>query len=116
MKKPASNRKRVYKKFDGLCAYCGCFLNKTTFHVDHIQAKSLNGNNDIDNLFPSCLSCNIRKGAMSVERFRKELYRDVIQLQRDNAKFRMLRRYGIINVNVKNIEFYFERRNHEASK
>lgn len=33
---PKSVRKRVYAKYDGHCAYCGCKIPEKGFNVDHL--------------------------------------------------------------------------------
>jgi 5-methylcytosine-specific restriction endonuclease McrA len=46
-------REKVWKKYDGKCAYCGIYLVKG-WNVDHIKSKIFGGTNDLDNLNPSC--------------------------------------------------------------
>ena len=58
----AKIRKAVWRKAtDGRCWYCGCKLDPFEFHVDHFHPKSRGGSNDIENLVPSCISCNLKK-------------------------------------------------------
>jgi 5-methylcytosine-specific restriction endonuclease McrA len=63
------NRRLVYDKHNGHCAYCGCNLEFKEMQVDHLVSKlifSLKSNkiytdnelNDIDNLTSSCKVCN----------------------------------------------------------
>lgn len=44
------------------CAYCGKKLTKKTATRDHIIALSRGGSDFIENIAPSCLSCNSSKG------------------------------------------------------
>lgn len=69
--------------FEYSCAYCGAQENLT---VDHIVALAAGGTNDVNNIIPSCLSCNCSKGSrnmhswytkqafFSEERYEKILY------------------------------------------
>lgn len=103
-------RRKVYEKIDGHCAYCGCELEYKDMQVDHV--KSLywyNGTNDLDNLMPSCRSCNHYKSTQSVESMRENLSLIPQRLTRDNASFRLALKYGLIAINKKPVKFYFER-------
>ncbi len=103
-------RKRVFERFEGNCAYCGHEIYLDNFQVDHKIPKAKLREADFwDNLMPSCRACNIRKGTLSIERFRTELVRDTYQLDRDSAKFRLLQKYNLIVITNKEIEFYFEK-------
>ena len=115
---PATKRELIYNKFGGKCAYCGCEILKTNFHVDHITAlyrgtpqhmlKTKKGTSHIDNLNPSCVSCNSSKSTYSIEQWRSELELKTKRLIRDIPSFRILRRFGIIEIVEKKIVFYFE--------
>lgn len=68
-----SRRERVYKMFNGRCAYCGCEMDKyDDFEVDHI-VPYVKGGKTKNNLFPACKICNNAKGTQSIEEFRKYL-------------------------------------------
>lgn len=68
-----AKRKRVYERDKGKCAYCGRFLEKDNFCIDHIIPLSRGGNNEDDNLTVSCRSCNSRKYTKTAEEFREVL-------------------------------------------
>jgi len=108
-----SQRLKVFNKFDGCCAYCSEEIDFSNFHVEHVIPKrSFKNPKDADfwdNFRPSCSPCNLRKGPLSVERFKSELVRDIYQLKRDSAKFRLLIKYGLISINDFPVSFYFER-------
>ena len=79
---PKSVRKQVYAKYNGHCAYCGCYIPEKGFNVDHLHclkhyeyAEEFTGIDvhDISNLMPSCGSCNRYKATMDLETFRKQL-------------------------------------------
>ena len=69
-----SVRESVYKRFDGRCAYCGRPIAQSRFmQIDHIKSIYYGGGNEIDNLFPSCRSCNHYKSTMTLSDFRHQL-------------------------------------------
>lgn len=69
-----SKGEKVFAKTDGHCAYCGIVLD-IDWNVDHVIPKARGGSNGIDNLFAACPTCNMSKGAKSLEQFRYILWR-----------------------------------------
>ncbi len=54
----------VWNKTDGYCYHCKSRLNPfDDFHVDHLIPVSRGGTDDIKNLVPSCIACNLSKGS-----------------------------------------------------
>ena len=119
-KKPKSVSRKlrleVFRRQDGLCAYCGEALPEKGFHIDHIEPQSLrfyHYGKDVhrsENLHASCRSCNILKGSHSLEGFRYlvgEFYRT---LRRD-SRYRCLLRFNrITETHVdKDVLFHFEK-------
>jgi 5-methylcytosine-specific restriction endonuclease McrA len=121
MSKDITNTKRylVFNKYGGKCAYCGCDLNKLNFNVDHInplyrgwkqnQLKKEKGTSKIENLNPSCFSCNCSKSSYSIDEWRKELELKTTRLLRDSSQFRIAERFGLVKINKKPLVFYFEK-------
>ena len=103
-------REKVWAAYnDCNCAYCGCEITFETMEVDHIEPTERCGKNDsLDNLVPSCRSCNRSKDTYLLEEFRDRLIEDVNRLRRDSAKFRILERFGLIKAVDKKLVFYFE--------
>lgn len=62
---PASIRLAVFERDGWRCAYCDTHTGP--FHVDHIFPVSKGGTDDMENLTCSCMSCNLSKGAKTVE-------------------------------------------------
>lgn len=61
----------------GKCEYCGTKTTRqsgpTQRNTDHINPKSRNGNNTIDNADNTCRSCNQQKRARTKQEFRRDL-------------------------------------------
>lgn len=59
-RKPLSKRVRfeVFKRDGFVCQYCGNHPPDVSLEVDHIQAVSRGGENDLDNLVTACFACN----------------------------------------------------------
>ena len=79
MSKSKSVRERVYKKFDGRCAYCGREIEYKGMQVDHFYpqsreryyaARKINVHAE-ENLMPTCRRCNHYKRAATPNQFRK---------------------------------------------
>ncbi len=58
------NRKRLYRRDDGQCVYCG---SKKGLTIDHVLPKSRGGKNTWSNLVTCCSPCNIKKGNRTPE-------------------------------------------------
>ena len=113
-------RDLVFNKFNGHCAYCGCLIKRSKFHIDHfIPLKrgisdrelkgSKRGSNELDNYFPSCASCNSSKNSYSIEIWRKELSLKIMRLNRDSSQYCLMKRFGLIKETGLPIIFYFEK-------
>ena len=74
-----SVREKVYRKYEGCCAYCGKVMEYQQMQVDHYypQCKAryyLRRKIDVhaeENLMPTCRRCNHYKRAATPEQFRK---------------------------------------------
>jgi len=129
MKLTKSKREALRLKFNGLCAYCGHPLGER-WHADHIEhvkrkleAVIDNGvyrlrttdeahrpeRDCLENLNPACAPCNIDKHTMSLEQWRELMQRSHDVIHRDNATYRRMLRYGLIQEVREPIVFYFER-------
>lgn len=59
------------------CSYCGVTFSKTNKpEPDHVLSIRNGGSRTLDNIVPSCRSCNARKQNKPVEQFRRELEAD----------------------------------------
>lgn len=130
-------REAIKMKYGGRCAYCGEILPER-WHVDHIKAvmristpvydekgrpvRNRDGSfkfktvgmlrpehDDIANMNPSCIQCNLYKSCSSLENWRiriKEEFKNYIQR---NMSLKAGKRFGLLEIHDKPIEFYFEK-------
>ena len=102
------NRRVIYDKYDGHCAYCGRKISFDDMSIDHLLAVSKGGTDDVDNLIPCCYLCNHQKDNMSVEEFRAYL-EDITSTLDDHKPYRVALLYKKIAVlKKKQVVFYFE--------
>ena len=106
------DRKKVYEKFDGRCAYCGNAIEFKDMQVDHVVPKRLSYHfdydNSIDNLMPSCRTCNHYKRCYLLANYRgmiKTLHKRLEKIY----IFKVAIRYGIVSVKPFDGQFYFEK-------
>lgn len=129
-------RQRIFDKYGGRCAYCGCELTKG-WHVDEIEPvrrgreyiKDDDGNRiwsadkgewltkqtcvhperfKIENQNPACASCNINKHSDSLEQFRKNIAAYMKHLNEVSTQYKIAKRYGLIQETGIEVKFYFE--------
>jgi len=115
----------IHDKFGGHCAYCGKKIAYEDMQVDHkvpiyrgygTLVGVERGTDDIDNLMPSCRSCNFRKGTMSVEQFRNELVKQCEGIVKRSFQVRQSIDYGLIKVDIHPITFYYEKQQNAANE
>ena len=107
-RKPKIDRERVYNKYNGHCAYCGKEIEYKDMQVDHLISKYHNGDDEYNNLMPSCRSCNHYKRANSLEGFRRML----MTIQKRLFKiyiFKVAVDYKVIDIKLFDGKFYFEK-------
>lgn len=129
-----SDRLKVFNKFSGRCAYCGCELEKG-WHVDEflpvkrihatlpaynngkkwVPAKMVwTGKYDhpermhIDNQMPACPSCNINKHSMSIEEFRGLIGGFMKHLNNVSVQYKIAKRFGLVQETMIEVKFYYE--------
>jgi uncharacterized protein (TIGR02646 family) len=107
-RKKALIREKIFAKFDGHCAYCGCKIEIETFEIDHKTPKSKGGKNNLINLFPSCGLCNTFKYNRDIREFKKYLI-SIPSTIKNRPIFNLMLELNILQINkIKNM-FYFER-------
>lgn len=122
-----TKRETIFNKYDGKCAYCGCSIkinrnapgDQQVMQVDHLKPIMRNWDHltedeiqereHIDNLVPSCHTCNNFKSMDDLERFRAHL-QDQIRVELENCNvFKRLVKYGLVEIVDKPIIFHFEK-------
>lgn len=111
-------RREVYEKTGGRCAYCGCKIPFKGFHADHVLClKNYEYMDDelglkvdsVENMLPSCRSCNKYKATFDLETFREMLSGIPKRLVRDVSTYSIAVRYGMVEEHEGKIKFYFEK-------
>lgn len=104
-----AERREVYRKTNGHCAYCGCELSFEKMTVDHVVSLAHhNGKDEITNMLPSCRSCNYYKSTLTLEKFRAAVERFPAVLARDSVTYKNAVRFGLVSPNPHKVIFYFE--------
>ncbi len=107
-----ARRQKIYDKFGGHCAYCGCELNGK-FQVDHLiphagcRPASINIDG-FENLMPACAKCNNHKHNMSLEWWRQQVEDQANIALRSSTAMQRALKWGLIQIIPKKIKFYFE--------
>lgn len=123
----AVERQKIFDKYNGRCAYCGCELKKG-WHVDHIEPIGRNSKwskekgrfehdgtcrkperETIDNYNPACASCNIQKNSFTVEQFRTNIANFVKSLNQNSTQYKFAKRYGLVAESGITVVFHFEK-------
>lgn len=63
-------RDAVFGKTNGRCWYCGAAISPVSMCIEHATPKSKGGSSKLDNLLPSCRSCNSQKYTKTIEEYR----------------------------------------------
>lgn len=105
----ASERRAVYNKMPGHCAYCGCEIELREMQVDHVTPLRKGGTDTLDNMLPACRSCNHYKSTLTVQQFRQMVERMPATLMRDSVTYKNAVRFGLVAPTPHKVEFYFER-------
>lgn len=110
-----SVRFQILKKYDTKCSYCGIKLTEDNFQIDHIvplrrkMGNCERGKDCIENYNPCCASCNSSKSSMDLEKWRDELGKKLMSLERDSPTYRLAKRFKLIKESRSPIIFHFER-------
>ena len=104
-------RKRVYKKYNGHCSYCGRKIDYKDMQVDHIvplNGWSEKGEDTYENFNPSCRRCNHYKRCQSLESFRLSMRTLHERISKDYIT-KIGIDYGIVTLKPFDGKFYFEK-------
>ena len=103
------NRRDIYNKYTGHCAYCGKKIEFDDMTIDHIVPQSKGGKNTDDNIVPCCQLCNSQKANRSLEEFRAFLENITDTLDEDKQYRLALRYKKVAVVKPSPVVFFFER-------
>lgn len=107
-----AERKSVYDKCNGHCAYCGCEIPFKGFQIDHVKSlyryEADEDVESIENMLPACRNCNFYKSTFTIEEFRERITGIPQRLARDMFIYRLALRFGIVEEHHEPIRFYFE--------
>jgi 5-methylcytosine-specific restriction endonuclease McrA len=70
---PQPNKRSIYERENGHCAYCDRWISYAAATLDHIVPQSLGGGSTWDNLVNCCQRCNQRKGGRTPEQAHMQL-------------------------------------------
>ena len=102
-------RQKIYRIYDGRCAYCGERIKYKDMQVDHIIPKRNGGTDSSNNLRPSCRLCNHYKRALDVETFRNWALGKLHERLKKIYIVRVALRYGILTLHKFDNKFFFEK-------
>lgn len=106
-------RKKIYSKCNGHCAYCGCDLEYKDMQADHVIPLYRGGADTIDNMLPTCRSCNYYKSTRTAEEFRTYLSGIPQRLHRDSIPYQVAERFGMIKADP-SVKFWYEKKESET--
>lgn len=58
--------------FNGLCYCCGKHIDKLNYHNAHVISHAHHGTISVENLRPTCMSCNLSMGKKNLYQFIKD--------------------------------------------
>ena len=66
-------RALVYYNSHGRCHYCGIRLRWNNWHANHYVPVAQGGRTEVSNAVAACLSCNLKKGAMHGDDYKRKM-------------------------------------------
>ena len=102
------NRRDIYNRYAGHCAYCGKKIEFDDMTIDHIVPQSKGGKDTVENTVPSCQLCNNQKSDRTVEEFR-DFIANLTEALDENKQYRLAIRYKkVVPVKPNGVTFYYE--------
>ncbi len=104
-------RKSIWFKYGCCCAYCGKEIEFNEMHVDHLVPLANGGVDNATNYMPSCDTCNLTKGTLSLEDYRNKIKHSVDDML-SSPTYKQCLNYGLIEPmhsnTIQDVVFYFE--------
>lgn len=110
-------RQKIWDKSGGLCWYCGNALPEKGWHADHFKPIRRNWTDGTcmhpdrdkeENKVPTCASCNVQKGSLTLEHFRDKITGFINSLNLYHTQYMVAKRYGLITETQQSVKFWFE--------
>ena len=86
-------RFEVFKRDGFKCAYCGQTPPAVVLEVDHIEAKSNGGKDDINNLITACFDCNRGKTNIPLSSIPPQVSENIEALKEREEQIKEYRKY-----------------------
>ncbi len=86
-------RFEVFKRDGFRCAYCGKIPPQVILEVDHIQPKSKEGKDDINNLITACFDCNRGKNSTPLNKIPPKLKDNLSVLKEQETQIKEYRNF-----------------------
>ncbi|MFZ9519938.1 MAG: HNH endonuclease [Silvanigrellaceae bacterium] len=96
---PRFSRQNVYLRDGFRCQYCNCSGSLVNLTLDHLIPLARGGKTSWDNIVTACKTCNLRKGARTIEELGIHLPRMPEQPQFNRTALFALR-YGLTSRNI----------------
>jgi len=104
-----TQRRQIYTKYGGHCAYCGVMMPMSEMRVDYVEQPSSAENDTLENMLPACQSCSIYKHVLgTIEAFRASIERLPEALAQESTTYRKAVRFGMVEPKPHKVVFYFE--------
>lgn len=106
-------RFEVFKRDGFQCAYCGKTPPEVSLEVDHVQPKSKEGKDDINNLVTACFNCNRCKSNIELDKIPNKLSDNLEILKEKEEQLKEYRKYVLkirkrIEADVNKVEKEFQ--------
>ena len=76
--------------------------------MNRIGYNRVKGTNNIENLYPSCPSCNCSKSTYTIEEWRNVIELKKERIKKNSTDYNFLLKFGCVIETDKSVEFYFE--------
>lgn len=111
------DREKVFNKYGGRCAYCGCKLNSIKYmQVDHFIPFRNGGADEMENYMPACRQCNFYKDTLPLKVFREYIETIPVKLSERVFIFKLGVKYGFWSGERRRVKFYFEEMDRKDDK
>jgi hypothetical protein len=101
-KKICNSKKNIlWNKSKGKCYICGINIDKNTFEAAHVEPFCESGNDNIDNLRPSCKNCNREMGTTNLYEYKRKRMEMLIKQQNMRKEMENLFLSNLENYNNK---------------